>query len=92
MYINLFVRKIKQGLVGRHNPHHELLEDGEDSDLNNIKTFKWNFNAEVAFTIILICECVAACIITSLGLAFPEIIDQPPSLVISATTVLAGIS
>ena len=28
MYINLFVRKIKQGLVGRHNPGHRLLEDG----------------------------------------------------------------
>ena len=46
----------------------------------------------MAYTIILICECLAACIITSLGLAFPEIIDQTPSLIISATTVLAGIS
>ena len=71
MYVNLFVRKIRQGLVGRQNPGHKLLEDGEDSDLNNKKTFKWNFYVEVAYTIILICECLAACIITSLGLAFP---------------------
>ena len=71
----MFVRKIKHRLVGRQKPSHFLLEDDEDSDLSNRRILKWNFKIEAIFTVALICVFLAASIITSLGLAFPEIND-----------------
>lgn len=87
-YVNMFVRKIKQTFVGRNKPHHPLLEEVVDSDLSNLKTFKWNFKVEAVYTLIMVMLMLLAYLATTTGLAFPEIVDLPFMKAISGLTAL----
>lgn len=45
MYVNLFVRKIKQLVVASNQPQHRLLEESPNLHPTKLLSFKWNLKA-----------------------------------------------